>query len=267
MIDSIARLDSRALIRVAGPDTRSFLHNLLTQDVETLAPGEVRFGALLSPPGRLLFDLFLWGEDDAVVLDVAAERRDALTARLSMYRLRAQVEITSDDRPVFASWPGVADGFVVDPRLPTLGGRAPPDASLGKRTADADEDAWDAHRQSVGVPDPTRDGGHDVRYPIEAYFDLLNGIDFRKGCFVGQETTSRMKRRGEIKKRMLPLTFDGPPPPEGAEVLNGELRAGEVLTGRDGAAIALMRLDRMEGALTVEGRATTVIMPPWLKAD
>ena len=262
MTDSIARLDSRALIRVAGPDARSFLHNLLTQDVETLRPGEVRFGALLSPPGRLLFDLFLWGEDGAVVLDVAAERRDTLMARLSMYRLRAQVEIAADDRPVFASWPGVAEGFVADPRLVALGGRA-----LGEREATADADAWDAHRLSVGVPDPTRDGGHDVRYPIEANFDLLNGIDFAKGCFVGQETTSRMKRRGEIKKRMLPIAFDGPAPPEGAEVLNGDLRAGEVLTGRDGGAIALMRLDRREGPLTVEGRGVSVQMPEWIPSQ
>lgn len=262
MSTTIARLNNRALIRVAGPDARPFLHNLLTQDVETLGPGEVRFGALLSPPGRLLFDLFLWGEDDAVVLEVAAQRRDALMARLSMYRLRAQVEIIADDRPVLASWPGVAEGFVADPRLAALGGRA-----LGERTADADEDAWDAHRLGVGVPDPTRDGGHDVRYPIEANFDLLNGVDFRKGCFVGQETTSRMKRRGEIKKRMLPLAFDGPPPPEGSEVLNGELRAGEVLTGREGGAIALMRLDRLEGALTVDGRRAHVDVPGWMSAS
>ena len=258
MSDLIARLDSRALIRVEGPDARSFLHNLLTQDVETLNPGQVRFGALLSPPGRLLFDVFLWGEDNAVVLDVAAASREALMARLSMYRLRAQVQVTADERPVFVCWPGVAEGFVADPRLASLGGRA-----LGEWSATADEDAWDAHRLATGVPDPTRDGGHDLRYPIEANFDLLNGIDFRKGCFVGQETTSRMKRRGEIKKRMLPLAFDGPPPPEGTEVLNGELRAGEVLTGRVGAAIALMRLDRREGALTVDGRPVAVRMPGW----
>jgi hypothetical protein len=259
MTDHIARLHSRALIRVEGPDARPFLHNLLTQDVETLNPGQVRFGALLSPPGRLLFDVFLWGEDNAVVLDVAAASRDALMARLSMYRLRAQVHITADQRPVFASWPGVAEEFVADPRLAALGGRA-----LAEHAPTADEEAWDAHRLAIGVPDPTRDGGHDARYPIEANFDLLNGIDFRKGCFVGQETTSRMKRRGEIKKRMLPLTFDGPPPPEGTEVLNGELRAGEVLTGRDGGAIALMRLDRLEGTLTVEGRGVVVRIPGWM---
>ncbi len=261
MTNRIARLDSRALIRVTGPDARSFLHNLLTQDVETLTPGSLRFGAMLSPPGRLLFDLFLWGEDDGVVLDVAAERREALLSRLSMYRLRAQVEIEADDRPVFASWPGTIDGFTVDPRLLALGGR-----TLGQHAADADEDDWDAHRLAVGVPDPTRDVGSDSTYPIEANFDLLNGIDFQKGCFVGQETTSRMKRRGEIKKRMLSLTFDGPAPAPGAEVLNGDLRVGEVLTGRDGSAMALLRLDRLAGNLSVEGRIVTPHRPDYFPA-
>ena len=258
MTDRIARLDSRALIRVNGPEARPFLNNLLTQDVETLGAGELRFGGLLSPPGRLLFDLFLWGEDNAVVLDVAAEKRDALMQRLSMYRLRAKVEVGADDRPVFVSWPGVAEGFAPDPRTAALGGR-----TIGDFAATATEDDWNDHRLAVGAPDPTRDADEGT-YPIEANFDLLNGIDFKKGCFVGQETTSRMKRRGEIKKRMLPLTFHGPPPAPGAEVLNGELRAGEVLTGRDGAAMALVRLDRIDGELTVDGRVVTAVKPEWM---
>ncbi|MFN3931701.1 MAG: YgfZ/GcvT domain-containing protein [Brevundimonas sp.] len=255
----IARLDSRALIRVSGPDARPFLHNLLTQDVETLAEGQLRFGALLSPPGRLLFDLFLWGEAAGVLLDVAADRREALLQRLSMYRLRAQVAVEADDRAVFASWPGVADGFTADPRAPDLGGRR----YGGAAAVDATEADWQAHRLAVGVPDPATDAPSDKTYPIEANFDLLNGIDFQKGCFVGQETTSRMKRRGTIKTRMLPIAFDGPAPAFGAEILNGDLRAGEVLGGRDGAAMALLRLDRIDGALTVDGRPVTVGRPDW----
>ena len=255
----IARLDSRALIRVSGPDARPFLHNLLTQDVETLADGELRFGALLSPPGRLLFDLFLIGEGDGVLLDVAAERRETLLQRLSMYKLRARVTIEVDDRPVFASWPEVADGFTADPRAPGLGGRC----YGGAPEATAPEADWQAHRLAIGVPDPAADAPSDKTYPIEADFDLLNGIDFAKGCFVGQETTSRMKRRGVIKTRMLPIAFDGPPPPFGSEILNGDLRAGEVLSGIDGAAMALLRLDRLEGALMVDGRPVTVRRPDW----
>jgi hypothetical protein len=263
MTTRIARLDSRALIRVSGPDARPFLHNLLTQDVETLGPGELRFGALLSPPGRLLFDLFLWGEAEAVVLDVAADRRDALLRRLAMYRLRAQIAVEADDRGVFAAWDGaLPDGFVADPRAPGLGGRG----LGGEPAVNASEADWQAHRLAVGVPDPAADAPSDKTYPIEANFDLLNGVDFQKGCFVGQETASRMKRRGAIKTRMLPLAFDGPPPAFGAEVLNGDLRAGEVLSGRDGAAMALLRLDRLGGALTVDGRPVEVRRPGWMPA-
>lgn len=260
MTTRIARLDSRALIRVAGPDARPFLHNLLTQDAETLTEGELRFGALLSPPGRLLFDLFLIGEADGVLLDVAADRGEALLQRLSMYRLRAQVTVEADDRPVFASWPEVADGFTPDPRAAGLGGRRY-GAGVAPTATEVD---WQSHRLAVGVPDPTADAPSDRTYPIEANFDLLNGIDFQKGCFVGQETTSRMKRRGAIKNRMLPLAFEGPPPPFGAEVLNGDLRAGEVLSGVDGAAMALLRLDRLDGVLTADGRPVAVRWPVWM---
>jgi folate-binding protein YgfZ len=148
---------------------------------------------------------------------------------------------------------------VADPRLPALGGRR----YGGDIATNAAEDDFQAHRLASGVPDPAADAPADRTYPIEANFDLLDGIDFAKGCFVGQETTSRMKRRGAIRNRMLPIAFEGPPPPVGAEVLNGELRAGEVLTGRDGTAMALLRLDRLEGALTVEGRAVQVRRPEW----
>ncbi|MBD3835102.1 folate-binding protein [Brevundimonas sp.] len=258
----VARLSSRALIAVTGADARPFLHNLLTQDVETLGDGDLRFGALLSPPGRLLFDLFILGADDGVLLDVAADRRDALLQRLSMYRLRAKVQIAADDRPVFAAWPDAPAGFLTDPRTPLMGGRF-----YGDATADAAEADYDAHRLSVGVPDPANDAPADKTYPIEADFDLLNGIDFAKGCFVGQETTSRMKRRGTIKSRMAPLDFDGPSPPFGAEVLKGDLRAGQVLSGRDGSVMALLRLDRLDGDLTVEGRPVRVRRPDWMTAD
>jgi len=261
----IARLNSRALIRVSGPDARPFLNNLLTQEVETLEPGQLRFGALLSPPGRLLFDLFIQGEADGVVLDVAADRREALMQRLSMYRLRAKVEIAAVEDGVFVAWGdgALADGFVVDPRLAALGGRR-----YGEVDAvNAGEADWQAYRLGLGVPDPTGDALIDKTYPIEANFDLLHGIDFNKGCFIGQETTSRMKRRGAIKNRMLGFVIEGDAPPQGAEVLlNGDRRAGEVMSADAGSGrgIALMRLDRLEGALTVDGVAIRVETPVWM---
>lgn len=257
----IARLASRAVITVSGPDWRSFLQGLLTQDVESLAPGELRFAGLLTPQGKLLHDLFVAGTDDGALLDVQADQRDALIQRLAIYRLRAKVTLEASDRPVSAVFGGEAagEGLYADPRLPALGARAYDD-----RPANADENAYDAHRLALGVPGPA-DWGQEKTYPIEANFDLLAGIDFKKGCFVGQETTSRMKRRGTIKNRMLPITFDGPPPASGAEVLAGDLRAGEVLGGRDGRALALLRLDRIDGAdLTVDGRSVHVERPDWL---
>jgi len=261
----IAELSSRALVRVTGPDWRGFLQGLLTQDVETLAPGEARFAALLNPQGKLLFDLFVIGTGDGCLLDVGADRRAGLIQRLSIYRLRAKVEIAAADGAILALWGAAAPPaeWIADPRLAGLGWRgyaaAPPPGAVI-----VDEDAYDAHRLALGAPDPGKDCPPETAYPIEANFDLLGGIDFKKGCFVGQETTSRMKRRGMIKNRMLPIVFDGPPP-FGAEVLAGTLRAGEVHTGRDGRAMALLRLDRIDGAaLSVNGRPASVERPDYL---
>ncbi|MFZ3005628.1 MAG: folate-binding protein, partial [Phenylobacterium sp.] len=201
---SYAVLNSRALISLSGEDWRDFLQGLITQDVETLQPGEARFGGLLTPQGRLLFDLFVVGRADGCWLEVEAQHRAALTMRLTMYRLRAKVVIAADDTPVAALFGhGVAPaGWILDPRLSALGwrgyGAAPP-----ADAAQVDEAAYESHRLALGVPGPA-DWGSEKTYPIEANFDLLNGIDFHKGCFVGQETTSRMKRRGQIKNRMLP---------------------------------------------------------------
>jgi folate-binding protein YgfZ len=293
-----AELPSRALISLSGADWRSFLQGLITQDVETLRPGEARFAALLTPQGRLLWDMFVAGRDDGCWLDVAREHHEAIVQRLSMYRLRAKVEIAAHETAVSAVFaksdpppqgevaegrrglqppgqppstpsplrgapPEGEHGFVLDPRLPDLGWRgyglaAPGDAEI------RDEAAYDAHRLAIGVPSPA-DWGSDSTYPIEANFDLLQGIDFKKGCFVGQETTSRMKRRGQVKNRMLPIVFDGPAPHPGAEVLTGSLRAGEVRSGRDGRAIALLRLDRIAVDLAVDGRPVRVERPAWMR--
>jgi len=266
----VTRLASRALIAIGGEDWRSFLQGLLTQDVETIGPGELRFGALLTPQGRLLFDLFIVGgqgsgEGDGCRLDCDADRRDALIQRLTMYRLRAKVAIAADEAPVLAAWgdaPPAGAGWIADPRLPGLGLRGY-GAEANPQATEAD---YDRHRLSLGVPGPA-DWGEEATYPLEADFDLLGGVDFKKGCFVGQETTSRMKRRGAIKSRMLPITFEGPAPEQGAEILAGKLRAGEVLSGVEGRAMALVRLDRIEGVeLTVDGRACRVERPGWMTA-
>ena len=258
MSDPIA-LSDRALVAVSGPDWRSFLQGLISQDVETLAPGELRYGLLLSPQGRVLYDLFILGTLEGCLLDAPAAGRDVLIQRLKIYKLRAKVDIVADDRPISARLDGqVGDGWLTDPRLLALGLRAY-GVSGGEGL-----DAYDAHRLALGVPGPA-DWGDDKLYALEADLDLLGAIDFHKGCFIGQETASRMKRRGQVKSRTLPVTFDGPTPAPGSEVRAGEHRAGEILSGRDGRALALLRLDRIEGeALFVDAQAMTVSRPDWL---
>lgn len=259
-----APLTSRALIAIEGPDWRTFLQGLLSQDVEAMAPGELRFGALLTPQGKLLFDLFVLATETGCLLDVAADRQEALIERLTLYKLRAKVDIAASPLGVSAVW-GVqaASGFIQDPRLEALGLRGYGQTAPALATI-TDEAAYQAHRLSLGIPDPAQDAEVYKTYPIEANFDLLNGIDFKKGCFVGQETTSRMKRRGLIKTRMLPIRFDGPIPAFGDEILSGELRAGTVLTGQAGQAMALMRLDRLDGPLSVNDQPVTVVWPDWM---
>jgi folate-binding protein YgfZ len=254
-------LNSRSVVEVRGPDWRPFLQNLLTNDVESLPVGEARFSALLTPQGRLLYDLFVAAREDGAWLDVETRWREPLVQRLSMYRLRAKVEIEALDLSISAH-PGEGRDdrslWVRDPRLPALGWRGY--GIEGQQP----ETLYDAHRLALGVPGPA-DWGTDKTYPIEANFDLLAGIDFHKGCFIGQETTSRMHRRGAVKTRMLPIRFEGPAPAAGAEILAGTLRAGEVLSGMDCRAMALVRLDRIEGELAVEGRPVRVDMPDWIK--
>jgi folate-binding protein YgfZ len=268
-----AVLPERALIAISGPDWRSFLQGLITQDVESLADGELRYAALLTPQGRLLYDLFVAGHAEGATLDVPAEFRDALLAKLKLYRLRAKVELAAMDGQVRALFGDAAGepgaGWLSDPRLPGLGWRAVTDIAppAGARAASAED--YDAHRLAQGAPDLLRDRLSDKDYALEANLDLLHAVDFRKGCFVGQETTSRMKRRSVAKSRLVPIVFDGAPPEPGSEVLVGERRAGEVRSGRDGRALALLRLDRAFGAteaLTVEGRLVRLDPPDWLKA-
>jgi folate-binding protein YgfZ len=255
----LAPLTDRALIRLSGPDWRSFLQGLITQDVEILQPGAVRYGALLTPQGRLRWDIFLHGEDDGVVVEVAADARDEVLQTLTLYRLRAKVEIAPDERYVLAAWGDAPAGedWRADPRLADLGWR---------RLAQTPEGAGDyrAHRLVLGVADPAQDAVEPL-YPIDANLDLLNGIDFKKGCFVGQETTSRMKRRGQIKSRIAPLAYEGPQIEPGAEIMAGDLRAGRVLSGMAGRSLALLRIDRALGAdLTALDRTVSLDVPSWL---
>ena len=250
----LARLADRALLTVTGAEARPFLNRLLTQEVETLAVGEARFSAFLTPQGRVLHELFLWGEADGVAIDVAAREAEAMLAKLRMFRLRAAVEIAADAREVWALWGAASapEGWAIDPRTPLAGWRR-----LGAPGAGADDTGdYAAHRFALGLADVAQDGLADRAYATEALLDLLNGVDYRKGCFVGQETTSRMKRRGGVRSRLLPLDVIGAAP--GDEVLAGKLRAGEVVAVYGDRALALLRTDRLDGALKVRDAAAAL---------
>lgn len=187
-------LADRALLRVAGDDPRGFLQGLITQDVATLDQAAPRWGGLLTPQGKALFDFLLWAEEDAILIDCEAAVAEALTRRLSMYRLRRAITI----EPVAAAvhWSLETDRGVADPRLPDLGHRwiAPPaDAAVG----------WHAHRLSLGVPEGQADLGSDQTLWLETNARELNGVSFTKGCYTGQENTARMHHRAKVNRRLV----------------------------------------------------------------
>ena len=231
--------------------------------------GAWRTGALLTPQGRLLYDFFFWEQAGGAVLDVAASAREELIRKLQGYRLRAKLEIEPTRGSVFAAWgvgPPLGEPWRADPRLADLGWRlAPPEGLAPREELLVTEADYEVHRLALGVPDPAKDG-KEADYPIELNMDLLGGIDFKKGCFVGQETTSRMHRRGGVKSRMAPLAFAGPAPPFGAEILAADRRAGEVRGGGEGRALALVRIDRaIHAQLRVQERPVELDVPPWLQ--
>lgn len=258
-----ARLD-RTLIRVSGPDTIPFLDNLLTQNVERLPETGVAYAALLSPQGKVIADMMLWADGDGVIIEADPARGGDLLRRLSMYKLRANaaLEDVSTAHSVLVS-DAPFDGARPDPRLPALGWRA----IAPRSDAPGGAEAYEQKRIALGVPDLARDAGLDEVFAGEALLDELNGVDFKKGCFVGQENVSRMKRRATTRKKFCPIIFDGEAPLYGTPVRAGEAELGVVRTGAPGRAIALLRLDRAVASttqLTADGRTVGLDPPAWL---
>jgi folate-binding protein YgfZ len=206
-----AVLGDRAVIAVSGPEARTFLQGLITNDITKLTPGAPLYAALLTPQGKILFDFLLYEHEGMILLDCARVTVEALEKRLSMYRLRARVDIASrGDLGVLVSWSGTGEGAWRDPRVPRLGHR-----SIGTDDFDAAAaDAYLAHRLALGVPEG-RDFGQDEMFALDADLEELHGVSFDKGCYVGQELTARMKHRGTARKKLLPIeaTTDELPTP------------------------------------------------------
>jgi folate-binding protein YgfZ len=261
-------LDDRAVIAVSGPEARDFLQGLITNDIMRVTPGTLGYAALLTPQGKILFDFLIGQRDDGVFLiDAPAATADALVKRLSLYRLRAKVEIAARDDLVVA-WTGDADAtapFVRDPRHDGLGYRAivpKADAPSASGTA-----TFQALRLKLGVPEG-RDFGQDKMFALDSDLDELHGVAFDKGCYVGQELTARMKHRGTARKRLLPIAANATlPDPEVPVVADGrELGTLQSVYGKQG--FALLRLDRLEeaegAAFSAGDIAVQVTKPDWL---
>jgi folate-binding protein YgfZ len=278
MTGSIALLPDRAIVGVEGAEARDFLHSLLTCDVQSLHPGQGAYGALLTPQGKILFDLFTLATETGYLLDAAASTVEDLTKRLTMYRLRRKIDIAfKADLGVAAIWgcedaPELESALVFrDPRAATLGYRANGPTTRLEAAATADAGQYEAHRIAHGVADSDRDIGSGQLFPHEANLDQLKGVSFTKGCYVGQEVVSRMEHRGTARSRIVPVRFEGPHAPHGTAVTAGGRSLGRILSSQDGRGLALVRLDRAEAALAaaeplIAGDTQFVIeQPEWAR--
>ena len=290
-------LTERGVIALRGAERVAFLQGLISRDLEQVTPERAGYGALLTPQGKFLFDFMIVSTGDALLLDVDRARLTELLRRLTMYRLRAKVEIDDasgnyavaavlgdDVAPRFglenragAGRP-LGGGFAfVDPRLVRLGVRALlPAVELGPTLeglgfSALGLEAYERVRITEGVPDGSRDLVTEKSTLLESGFEELNGVDFAKGCFVGQELTARMKYRGLVRKRLLPVALKGPRPEPGTIIRLGEREAGEMRSSIEGHGLALMRLDRIaeaaqESAPLCAGTTEVVpIKPDWAK--
>ena len=266
-----AWLPARTLLHVSGKDAAHFLHNLLTNSVEGLTEGEAAYAALLTPQGKIIGDIFVLARADGFLLDVPVDRAAELTKRLTLYKLRAAVTIAPvENGRVLAVWDTDAPppGACADPRLAELGFRLPvetPDAPVAAEAIASDAE-WHAHRILLGVPEGGVDFLYDDAFPHEADLDQLNGIDFAKGCYIGQEIVSRMEHRGTARTRTVPVTVEGAAPPPGTEVRAGDKPAGALGSSANGRALARLRLDRVEDALAANdglsaGESTLALAP------
>jgi tRNA-modifying protein YgfZ len=253
----------RSVIRIDGEGALGFLHNLLTAELLEAKPA---YAALLTPQGKILHDVFVVPDGDAVWLDVASVQAADLLKRLVMYRLRAKLEIAeANGKSVAVSsardLPGVS---YADPRHAGMGYRAIVDAGAG--TAG---DGYDAQRLVLGLGDSVLDIGSGVMFVPEANLDLLNAVSFTKGCYVGQEVVSRTHHRGIARNRMLPVRLEGDAV-RGSDIVSGEHRIGEMLSSHGTLGLALINLQRLaeSTAPLMCGRAHMhVRKPDWAKYE
>lgn len=275
-------LPHRSVIAVAGDDRAEFLQGLISNDTAKVAPGQAIWAALLTPQGRFLNDMFVAdGGNATFLLETERERAPALAKKLKMYTLRSKVTVEDrlESMEVAVVFGDGADRLLpldgatafVDPRLPELGVRvlAPVGQAKALLTArgavETRAGAYDALRLKLGVPDGSRDLTPEKALLLESGFDELHGVDWKKGCYMGQELTARTKYRGLVKKRLFPVKVDGPLPAPGTLVERDGQEVGEIRSGSGDRALALLRLEAKDGALTAQGARILPEVPGWMK--
>jgi folate-binding protein YgfZ len=281
-----ALLPDRGMVKVAGEGARVFLNGLLTADITKVTPERPRFAALLTPQGKIIVDCIVAEappeDGGGLFLDCPRALAGALVEKLNFYKLRAKVicEDLSEVLGVMAVWEGAGTieyGLVYpDPRLPALGQRVMLPPHLAKEAADdlgaqlVDASVYEAHRIALGVPRGGLDFVYGDTFPHEADMDQLAGVDFGKGCYVGQEVVSRMEHRGSARNRIVPVTAsDGVAPETGLPVMAGGKTIGTMGSASGERGLAMLRLDRLADALaaglplTAGGVTLTAHKPNW----
>ncbi|MBV8778569.1 MAG: folate-binding protein YgfZ [Alphaproteobacteria bacterium] len=283
-------LEDRAVLAVGGPDRSQFLQGLISNDTRRLAEGRAIYAALLTPQGKYLHDFLLVEVNQTIWIDGEAARLADLKRRLSIYRLRSRVTLEERSDLAVAALLDAAEALelpaergaarrlgngiaFVDPRLAVLGARAillrqdlaDAFAAIGANaTCFAD---YDRVRLAFGIPDGSRDLVLDKSILLESGFDELGGVDWEKGCYIGQELTARTRYRGLVKKRLFPVRIEGPAPEPGSPVTAGDRDAGEMRSSRDGIGLALLRLDAVAqgGKLAAGAAKIEPVIPDWMR--
>ena len=239
--------NDRTILRVTGADRHGFLQGLITNDIAGVAQGLI-YAAFLSPQGKYLADFFIFERDAALFVDVKSDHAAALERRLSMYKLRADVQIDHADLTVQRGIGPQPKGALPDPRHPSLGWRCynPGTPNLGEAID------WDAVRVAACIPETGIELIHDDTYILEAGFEALHGVDFRKGCYVGQEVTARMKHKTTLRKGLARVALSAPSLP-GTEIFADGKPVGQLHTVSGLEAIAYLRFDRTDQPMTAGG--------------
>lgn len=264
----IARLPARAVVEVSGEDRVGFLQGLVSNDVALAEPGRAVFAALLTPQGKWLADFFILTDGERLLLETEAAGAAAVAQRLSRFRLRSKVALrVAEEFAVHVAWGGTAppEGTIAapDPRLEEAGFRV---LATEPVETDGTHEHWDRHRLALGLPEAA-DLEPEGTILLEAGFDELSGISWTKGCYMGQELTARTRYRGLLKRRILPVAVDGALPAPGTPVTDAAGAAlGELRSGRDGRAMALLRLAALDGRALMAGEARIAPdVPGWVK--